>query len=73
MDEIRLALQRILDAEGDGWSVTHYAVVVGIERMTDHGEVESTAYVHSPDDQPAYVTSGLVFDGVQRLSADDDE
>jgi hypothetical protein len=72
MDPIRDELQRILDEWGDGWSVSHYAVIVGIERMTGDS-VESTAYVHAPDSQARYVTSGLLLDGAKSLNDVDDE
>jgi hypothetical protein len=72
MDAIRDELQKILDDEGDGWSINHYVAIVGVERMVDEG-VESTAYVHEPDGQPAYVTSGLLLDGAKSLNDMDDE
>jgi hypothetical protein len=73
MDVIREELQKILDDEGDGWSVSHYAVLVGIERMAGEGVLESCVYIHEPDGQPVYVTSGLLLDGAKTLPDMDGE
>lgn len=60
-DPIREVIQRtILDLEGEGWSVTQYVVAMGLERMHPDGSVESIAWYHSPPDQPAWQTAGLL-------------
>lgn len=58
-DPIQKALQDICNNEGEGWTVAHYAVAVGLERMGEEG-VESLTYVHCPNEQPEYVTKGLL-------------
>ena len=49
-----------LDGCGDGWTLSHLVVVVGLERVTADG-VESTAWIFTPDSQPDYVTDGLLL------------
>jgi len=58
-DPIRAAIQDWLDRDGEQWQVSHYAVVLGLERVRD-GEFESLAWVHAPPDQPDWVTNGLI-------------
>ena len=59
-DHLRIALQYLLDCEGDGWQLAHYAVALGLERMDQTGVVSSTTWVAAPADQPDYVTDGLL-------------
>ncbi len=59
-DHLRVALQYLLDCEGDGWQLSHYAIVLGLERMGGDGRVASTVWVTSPVDQADYVTDGLL-------------
>lgn len=59
-DALRSALQYLLDCEGDGWQLSHYAIALGLERMDSTGIVSSTVWVTSPADQPDYVTDGLL-------------
>lgn len=61
LDGLREALQALLDAEGDGWHVSHYVVVLGIERMNaDSGQVDSGVWTAAPVDQADYVATGLL-------------
>lgn len=61
LDGLRQALQALLDAEGDGWHVSHYIVVLGIERMdADSGRVDSGVWTAAPVDQADYVATGLL-------------
>lgn len=76
-DPIREAIQRtILDKEGEGWSVTQYVIAMGLERMNPDGTVDSLAWYHSPPDQPAWQTSGLLDqaqDLHDKVSSDEDD
>ena len=69
MDPIHVALQRILDKEHDGWSVAHYAIMVGIDRVCSDGKVESATFIHTPEEQADYMTAGLLVDGAKRVMA----
>jgi len=57
---VRTALQAILEAEGDGYQVSQFVVVMGLERFTSAGQIESTAWTWAPDWQPAWMTDGLL-------------
>lgn len=59
-DNLRAALQYLLNCEGDGWQLSHYVVVLGLQRMDDAGGVENTVWMTVPHEQPDYVTDGLV-------------
>lgn len=54
------AVQDALDKCGDGWTLSHLVVVVGLERVTAAG-VESTAWMFTPDNQPDYIVDGLLL------------
>lgn len=58
-DEIQSAIQKLLDAEGDGWTLTQYVVCMGLARMSSDG-VESIAWYYAPDEQPDWQTKGLL-------------
>ena len=59
-DRLRSALQYLLNCEGDGWQLSHYVVVLGLQRMDARGGVENTVWMTVPQEQPDYVTDGLV-------------
>lgn len=59
MDRIRDLLQQLLDEAGDGWSVSHWFIAVGLERIDD-GHLVSGRWWLTPDGQPEYVTDGLL-------------
>lgn len=60
MDEVRAAIQRVLDASGDGWQLgASLVIVMGIERLTDKG-IEATAWYLHPPEQPDWATDGLL-------------
>lgn len=59
-DRLRAALQNLLDHEGDGWQLSHYTVILGLERMDSAGALSSTTWMVVPTDQPDYITDGLV-------------
>lgn len=67
-DAVRDVIQaRILDAEGDGWSLTQYVICMGLQRMTPDGEVQSTAWFWSPKGQPDWQSLGLLEVGHDML------
>lgn len=70
MDPIHDELQRVCNGEGDGWSVAHYVVTVGLERFSD-GEMEVGTFIHVPPSQPDYISSGLLLEGAKRLVRND--
>lgn len=57
---LREVLQQILDGEADGWILNHYLIVMGLQKIGPDGQVETTAWVTSPNDQADYVTDGLL-------------
>lgn len=60
MDEIKAAIQRYLDAEGEGWSVSQWVLAMGLERVNGDGELESLAWYCAPKDQADWHTKGLL-------------
>jgi hypothetical protein len=61
MDEqLRAAIQKLLDEIGDGWTATQFVVVMGLERLTSDCRVESTAWLWAPGEQPEWQTFGLL-------------
>lgn len=58
------ALQGLLDSEGDGWMISHYVVVLGIEKVGD-AEIKSSVWLAAPHGQPDYVSDGLLAAGVE--------
>lgn len=56
---IRAAVQAMLDAHDDGWSVTQYVVCMGLERVVD-GRIESIPWHWCPPDQPPWMSRALV-------------
>ncbi|AER47781.1 hypothetical protein DEADP_37 [Mycobacterium phage DeadP] len=59
-DPVRAAIQESLDAQGDGWQVAHYVVVVGLERIDGERMDLGATTVITPLGQAGYVTDGLV-------------
>jgi hypothetical protein len=60
-DPVRAALQQILDACGDGWTVADYCVVMGLERVNSDGEIETTPWWTAPTQQATWITDGLII------------
>ena len=68
LEQLRHALQRMLDEEGDGWQLSqHVVVVVGLERVNSGG-IESTAWSFWPDGQADYITTGLLDTAMDQRS-----
>lgn len=57
---LRNAIQKLLNAEGDGWCLDQFVLALGLQRITSDGTVESTAWVWSPAEQPDWQTDGLI-------------
>lgn len=67
-DAVRDAIQaRILDAAGDGWTLSQFVICMGLQRVTPDGAVESTAWVWAPDSQPEWQSLGLLECGQDML------
>ena len=70
MSNIRKAIQQMLDAHGDGgWQCAQFVIVMGLERVTSEGRIESTPWIFTPRDQPEWMTDGLLEAGTN-LRAD---
>lgn len=63
------ALQLLLDEAGDGWTLSAYVVVMGLEKVNDDGSIESTPWHHAAPNQPCWTTTGLL-DQLQKAFAD---
>lgn len=60
-DAIRAVLQAILDGnEPDGWCVSQFVVVMGLERIRSDGSIDATPWYFAPADQPDWMTGGLL-------------
>ena len=57
---ITSTIQAKLDEELPGWTVAHYAMVVGVKRL-DGTSVESAVALFAPDGQHPYITDGLLM------------
>lgn len=57
---VRAAVQAILDAEGDGWSIAQFTITMGMERVGADGTLESAPWIWSPPNQPDWMTDGLI-------------
>ena len=60
MSDIHAAIQAMLDAHGDGWQVAQYVVCLGLERVGPDGELESSPWIYTPQQQPDWMTDGLL-------------
>lgn len=58
----------------NGWCVTHYACVAGVQRICSDGTVETGVVFFTAQDQPSYVTEGLLLtaDRINCMSDKDD-
>ena len=60
VDRLRNAIQKLLNQEGDGWVLNEFVIALGLQKMNSEGEIESTAWVWAPADQPDWITDGLL-------------
>jgi len=68
---LRVALQYLLDCEGDGYQLVHYVVAVGLQRMDQTGAISSTSWLAIPSEQADYITQGLL-DSAEEMRATQD-
>lgn len=70
---IRDAIQTMLDAHDDGWSVTQFVIVMGLERVSD-GRIETIEcpWPWAPAEQPAWITAALLEGALRHFDPDDD-
>jgi len=60
VDRLRNAIQRLLNAEGDGYVLNEFVLALGLQRMDSEGNIDSTAWVWAPAEQPDWITDGLL-------------
>lgn len=75
-ERLRGALQYLLNSEGDGWTLSHYVVVMGLQRLDAEGSIQNTVWMTMPIEQADYVTDGLVTTAEEMRShcdAEDDD
>jgi len=72
-DELRAAVQKILDAHGDGWTVAEFAVCMVIERLNSDDTVSVEPWWWAPPDQGECRTDGVINAVLDRRSAVDYE
>jgi hypothetical protein len=60
VERLRNAIQKLLNADSDGWIVQEFVLALGLQRMNSEGHIESTAWVWAPAEQPDWQTDGLL-------------
>ena len=60
VDRLRNANQKLLNAEGDGYVLNEFVLALGLQRMDSEGNIDSTAWVWAPAEQPDWITDGLL-------------
>jgi len=60
VDRLRNAIQKLLNAEGDGYVLDQFVLALGLQRINSDGVIESTAWVWAPAEQPDWITDGLL-------------
>lgn len=58
---LREQIQKILDDDQDGFQLSHYVLIVGLEQIDSAGQVKATAWVTAPPQQADYITDGLIY------------
>lgn len=59
---VEQALQLLLDDAGDGWTLSGYVVVMGLEKVADDDSITSASWIYPAPNQPGWVTSGLLIE-----------
>jgi hypothetical protein len=59
---VEAALQLLLDSCGDGWTLGNYVLIMGLEKVTDDGEITSASWIYTAPNQPGWVTTGLLIE-----------
>lgn len=57
---IRDAIQAMLDAHGDGWTVGQHVIVMSLERVDADGRLITCPWIWTPRDQAEWMTDGLL-------------
>lgn len=61
VQELKNAIQRLLNAQPDaGWVLDQFVVCLALQRVDSEGQIDSTAWVWAPNDQPDWQTDGLL-------------
>ena len=60
VDRLKAAIQKLLNSDGEGWVLDQFVIAMGLQRFTSNNEVESTAWVWAPTEQPDWITDGLL-------------
>ena len=60
VERLRNAIQKLLNADNEGWVVNEFVLALGLQRMNSDGHIESTAWVWAPGEQPDWQTDGLL-------------
>lgn len=68
-DQIRVAIQALLDSLGDGWMLAQHVIIMGLERVID-GEIQAISWYWCPAAQAEWMTDGLMEHGF-RLREED--
>ena len=68
---LRVAIQYLLDCEGDGFQLAHFVVAVGLQKMDSTAALTSTSWLAVPSEQPDYITQGLL-DSAEGMRATQD-
>ena len=67
-DPITDGLQKAVDIQRPGFTVTHYAVIAGLQAVDDDGRIKTVVTLYHPIDQPEYTTEGLLYRGDRLLN-----
>ena len=69
-EQIRHAIQALLDTIGDGWTLTQHVLIMGLERVYD-GQIESACWYWTPPGQAEWMTSGLIMEAIDAREGSD--
>lgn len=72
-EQLRAAIQNLVDSDGEGWTLGQYVLVMGLERMNPDHTMESTPWYWAPPDQPEWQTGGLLERAVDMHNSPYDE
>lgn len=68
---IEAAMQLLLDSCGDGYTLSAYVIVMGLEKVTEDG-IASASWVVPAPNQPGWVTTGLLTETDSLVTTPDD-
>ena len=68
---LRVAIQYLLDCEGDGFQLAHFVVAVGLQKIDSTGALTCTSWLAVPSEQADYITQGLL-DSAEEMRATQD-